>query len=385
MTSRFAIAKEKLLADLESVIPDLLGSRATAKRNQRKRARWNVVNPWRAQADAGQTIIWLTGARRGGWKDFVSGDKGDVVDLVAFVKEGYVTRESRMRAVEWAEDRYGIRALDPATKQKIAEEAAARARKLAQEQAAEQKTMRDRARKMFFACEVRLEGTPVETYLAGRGVLLAEVPHITPAFRYRADCEYWPLGQYRDDQVRVPGPSFPAMVSAMVSADGTLNALHLTYLAPDGRGKAPVKQIARRRGLDPKEFSEKLFKGDVAGFVIRCTNGPSGLSAEKAAAAGVAGPCGLTEGIEDGLTAGTQEPRLRMWAAGSLSGLLYVPDHACVSSWLMFKDNDWGKPQATALFNQAYRRLRGFGKPVEVLAMPADWGKDVNDAINQEA
>jgi hypothetical protein len=54
-----------------------------------------------------------------------------------------------------------------------------------------------------------------------------------------------------------------------------------------------------------------------------------------------------------------------------------VHDHACVSSWIVAKDNDWGKPQAAALFTRAIERLQGFRKPVKVIA--SQLGKDFND------
>lgn len=383
MTSRFAVAKEKLLDDIVGVITDVFGTTFAHKKRLNRR-RWMLINPYSGSKSA-KLSVYVSGPRRGGWKDFSTDQGGDMVDLVAFGREGHVSADSRMRAVEWAEDRYGIRSMDPETKKATEKAAAARRALQEEEEVRSQAEQRDRVRKTFFAAEAKIIGTPVEAYFRSRGAPLEMVPFMTPAFRFRPNCEYWPLAPMSDEGKRLgKGPEFPALVSAMVSADGRLNALHLTYLAADGRGKAPVKRIAERRGLDPDDFSEKLFKGDVEGFVIRCTNGPSGLSAERAAEAGISGPCGITEGIEDALTAAITEPRLRMWAAGSLSGLLHVPDHPCVSSWLVFQDNDWNRPQAQKLFRQAVARLRSFGKPIEVMAMPADWGKDVNDAIRQE-
>ncbi len=383
MSSRFARAKDKLQGDIVAVIAEIFGA-TFADPRRRKRTRWMLINPWSGARHA-KMSVYLTGDRAGGFLDFTTGQKGDMIDLVAFGKEGQITDESRMRAVEWAEARYGLRDLDPATQAKMDREAAARREAFQEQAATSQREQRERVRKMFFSCQAQILRTPVEAYLASRGVVLADVPNLSPAFRYRPDCEYWPLAPKDGEGNRLGrGPAFPAMVSAMVSADGTLNALHLTFLAQDGSAKAPVKAIAERRGLDPRDFGEKLFKGDVQGFVIRCTNGPSGLSPERAAERGIAGICGITEGIEDALTAAMAYPGLRMWAAGSLSGLLAVPDHAAVSAWLIFKDNDWGKPQAAALFDRAIARIRSFKKPVEVLAMPADWGKDVNDALNQE-
>ncbi|MBV2183764.1 MAG: toprim domain-containing protein [Rhizobium sp.] len=360
--SRFSVAKERVLDDLEGIVEELY-------RTSRKHMRgsiYNVRNPYRAKSKEEQFAIWLRGARRGAWKDFVSGDHGDAIDLVAFGLTGIVSADSRMTALAWIEDRYGLKTMDPQTRARAAAEA--KSRKLAAE--ANDKARRDkaisRARKNFFACQEQILGTPVETYLAGRGVRLSAVPHLGRSIRYRPDCEYW----MAEDR-----PRLPAIVTAMVDATGRIGANHHTFLTPDGRAKAGAAQ-----GVLPGKA--KLMFPETAGLVMRIADGPSGLSAEEAARTGIKGPVGITEGLEDALTGAIAEPDLRMWAAGSLSGLMSIPDHDAVSAWIVFKDNDWGKPQATRLFNRAVARLKSFGKPVEVIAVPAAWGKDLNDAIN---
>lgn len=361
-SGRFAIAKERILAELETVIVELFG--AAASHRHRRTVTWNIANPWRKGSKPTQMVVNLRG-RRGGWIDFVSGDKGDAIDLVAFALAGHVSDQSRKDAVAWAEERFGLRNMDPATRTRLVSEAAARRQRLEEESRASAGETRKRVQRFFHACDETILGTPVEVYLGWRGIALGEVPNLARSFRFRADCDYWPAGR---------GVALPAMVAAMVDHAGRLGACHLTFLARDGRGKAQL----------PEGMNAKLFKGAVAGLMIRVTNGPSGLNAEEAAYNGVKGPIGVTEGIEDALSAAAAFPALRMWAAGSLSGLMHIPNHFAADGWLIFRDNDWGKPQATALFDRAIARLRQFGKPVETLAMPADWGKDLNDALNQE-
>lgn len=354
--SRFSVAKDRVVSDLESIVEDLL----QASRKYLKGGTWNVRNPYRAKSKESQMVVWTRGARRGAWKDFVSGEQGDAIDLVAFALTGFVSADSRMTAVAWVEDRYGLKSMDPKLREKAAAEA--KSRKLASEARDEKRrtAARDRSRKFFFSCRETILGTPVDTYLAGRRIALARVPALGRSIRFHPAAEYW------RDEAR---PTFPAMISAMVDEHGKPGANHYTFLSHDGRAKAPVEKA-------------KMMFPETSGLVIRLTNGPSGLSPEKAAEAGIRGPVGITEGIEDGLTGAIAEPALRMWAAGSLSGLLTVPDHAAISAFIVFKDNDWGKPQATALFDRALARLKSFGKPVEVIAVPAAWGKDLNDAIN---
>lgn len=355
--SRFSVAKDRVLEDLERILEEVF----RANRRWRRTGLWNVANPYRAKAKPEQMAVWLTGARRGAWKDFVSGDKGDAIDLVAYGLTGTVSADSRMTALQWLEERYGLKDMDPQRKAQMAAEA--KSRKLAAEarEARRRAGNIERARKFFYGCSEAVAGTPVEAYLASRGIQLSAIPALGHALRYRADCEYW----MDDDR-----PRMPAMIHAMVTVQGKVAANHYTFLRENGGGKADVDKA-------------KLMFPETAGLMIRLTNGAAGIGMEQAAREGIATPLGVTEGTEDGYSAAIAEPSLRMGAVGSLSGLLYLPDHAAVSAYLVFKDNDWGKRQAQALFDRAVARIKGFGKPVEVISMPADWGKDVNDAIRR--
>jgi hypothetical protein len=353
--SRFAVAKDHVVGSIESIVAELLH----AKQKFKARNLWNVRNPWRPGSKEEQMVVWLSGNRRGAWKDFVSGEKGDAIDLVAFALTGAVDPESRMTALEWAEDRFGLKTMDPRRREQLATEARTKQTAMAATEKKRRTASIDRARKFFFACVPSIVGTPADTYLAARHAPIGKVPALGRSLRYRRDCEYW----------RIDGkPRMPAMIAAMVDVTGHIGACHYTFLKPDGSDKADV----------PKA---KMMFPETSGLVIRLTNGPSGLSAEDAAGQGISGLCGLVEGIEDGLSAAIAEPELRMWSAGSLSGFRSVPDHAAVNGWIVFKDNDWGKRQAQEQFDLAIARLKSFGKPVEVVSMPADWGKDVNDAI----
>lgn len=353
--SRFSIAKDRVLDDLENIIEQLL----RANRKHRRSGLWNVANPYRAKSKPDQMAVWLQGNRRGAWKDFVSGDKGDAIDLVAFGLTGAVSDETRIAAVEWVEDRYGLKSMSADRREQLATEAATRRKAADAKEAKRREASISRARKFFFSCSNQILNTPVETYFKSRNIDISKVPNLGRSLRYRPDCEYW-----MDPQ----RPHIPALISAMVDSGGRIGACHYTFLRNDGSGKADVEK-------------SKLMFPETSGLVIRLTNGSSGLSAEDAAEQGVKGICGIVEGIEDGASVAISEPELRMWSAGSLSGLLTVPDHPAVSSWIIFKDNDWGKPQAQALFERAVARIKSFRKPVEVISMPAEWGKDVNDAI----
>ena len=378
--TRFSEAKDLVVTHLADIVPELFGGGKKQTRRRDRDHSFQVANRWRANADLSEMKVWPGGA----WKDFVSGDAGDAIDLVAYGLTGVVTKDSRLKAVAWVEDRYGIKTMAPAEREALRREGAAKRRALDAEAEAAAQAGRDRARKAFYGSLQDVLDTPIDVYLRDiRGVDLRAVPNLNwRSFRYRPDADYWPAREFGVD---LAGRSFPALLSAMVDGQGRLGAVHYTFLEPDGSGKLDTlsrgwfdeKPDGRRKGK-----SSKLMFPDTAGLVIRISQGPSGLPAEEAAANGVVGWFGHTEGIEDGLSAALADPELRMDAAGSLSGYLHIPDHAAAEGHLLFRDNDWDKPQAVALFDQALARMRGFGKPVEAVAMPAAWGKDTNDVLN---
>lgn len=381
--SRFAIAKDQVRMSLDAIVPELFGG--GRKQTHRYPSRWAVTNKWRAGATIDQMSVWRDAHRRGAWKDYVSGDKGDAVDLVAYGLTGIVTDETRMQALAWIEDRFGIARMSAPERENLARAAEARQAELAVVDQRRQDADRDKARKFFFACSPQIIGTPVEVYLRGRGIELSDVPHMSAALRYREACGYW-MGAQRDGEGNKIGadPAFPAMIAAMVTGDGHgPHACHYTFLEPGGSSKL---RTGARGFLDDRQRpkSAKLMYPASSGLSIPLTYGPSGLKIADAAAAGKLGWMCFTEGIEDGLSVAIANAELRVHAAGSLAHLGSLADCPAAKGYLIFQDNDWGKPQAKAAFDVAVSRLRSFGKPVETLAMPKDWGKDVNDALNHE-
>src|SRR5262249_53570655 len=91
-------------------------------------------------------------------------------------------------------------------------------------------------------------GTPVETYLMSRGINLPPPPVLRfhPGLRHRS------------------GDLWPVMVALVANGvNGTPIAIHRTFLAPDGRGKAPVNP-------------QKIVLGPWHGGVVRLGD-PAGV------------------------------------------------------------------------------------------------------------
>jgi putative DNA primase/helicase len=141
------------------------------------------------------------------------------------------------------------------------------------------------------------QGTPVETYLASRGICLP-----TPdALRFHAGLKH------------PSGGIWPVMVALVTNgADGTPLAIHRTFLARDGAGKAPV---------DP----QKMMFGPCRGGAVRLAD-PSDVLM-------------VGEGIETCLAAmlATGYPA---WAALSTSGLRGLDLPKDVRDLIVLADGD---------------------------------------------
>lgn len=308
----------------------------------------------------------------GAWKDWRTGEKGDVIGLIQYVK-----RCDFREALDFARDFTGIRQMDPAAKRDL-ERRAARAREEAK-QAAETRDL-ERMRQAERLWERGLQDGAASTaeamalrYFSARGVPLAEIPNRDRAtFRFSAAQEFWKRAQYRyQDGRRVKvakGPEFPCILSAMRLATGQVAAVHMTFLDPLGPRKLPVD-----RGLDE---NSKIMFGPSAGAVIRLTHGPEGLAPEMAREAH---PLIMGEGIETTLSMALCAPEARAWAAGSLSNMLTAPVWLpCVSEIVLLRDHFKHKT-TEAQFDQVCAAMEASGKPW--CAIDSHVGNDFNDLM----
>ena len=177
------------------------------------------------------------------------------------------------------------------------------------------------------------QGTPVETYLASRGI------HLPPpdALRFHAGLKH------------PSGGIWPAMVALVTrGADGTPLAIHRTFLARDGGGKAPVEP-------------QKMMLGPCRGGAVRLADPGDVLM--------------VGEGIETCLAA-MQATGHPAWAALSTSGLraLDLPDD--VRDVIVLADGD--DPGEAAARDCAWRWKRE-GRRVRIARPPQ--GMDFNDML----
>jgi putative DNA primase/helicase len=179
--------------------------------------------------------------------------------------------------------------------------------------------------------------TPVETYLASRSIRLP-----TPdALRFHAGLKH------------PSGGLWPAMVALVTNgADGTPIAIHRTFLARDGAGKAPI---------DP----QKMMFGSCRGGAVRLAD-PSDVLM-------------VGEGIETCLAAmlASGHPA---WAALSTSGLRSLDLPKDVREVIVLADGD---EAGEAAAQDCALRWRRQGRRVRIARPPH--GLDFNDLLSGRA
>jgi hypothetical protein len=159
------------------------------------------------------------------------------------------------------------------------------------------------------------------------------------------------------------------MVAAMVGSDNQFVAIHRTFLAPDGSGKAPVTPT---RKFWPR------FGG--TGAAVHLWRGETGLAAPEAAKRGLWDRLAIVEGIEDGLSVVVACPDYRVWCAGTLGNIASLRLPECCGEVVVCADNDWGKPDAQAALQRGLAALARQGRRMIKLAR-SPVGKDMNDAL----
>ena len=178
-------------------------------------------------------------------------------------------------------------------------------------------------------------GKPVETYLLSRGINLPP----PPALRFHAGLKHR------------SGGIWPAMVALVTNGmDGTPVAIHRTFIAHDGGGKAPV---------DP----QRMMLGPCRGGAVR-----------------LADPVGVLmvgEGIETCLAA-MQARGSAAWAALSTSGLRALNLPKDVNDVIVLADGD---DAGEAAAQDCASRWKREGRRVRIARPPR--GYDFNDLVSR--
>jgi hypothetical protein len=184
---------------------------------------------------------------------------------------------------------------------------------------------------------VRPAGTPVEAYLARRGLTVPDRPDDPRVIRFHPAC---PRG----------GERHPAMLALMTEAESNRpRGIHRTFLLPDGSDRL-------RDGMG------KAMLGNAG--VIR-------LSPDGAVTMGL----GIAEGIESALSVMQRAGWRPVWAASSAGAIRTFPILPAIEALTIFADADGPGIEAA---RTCATRWRDAGREARVIAPPeGDW----NDAV----
>lgn len=370
--------KDRLLLQLDSVVARYA---PPAPGSYTKGGLYATLNPGRADRSVGSFFIHMTGPKAGRWADYAMSGReaaGDVLDLIR-LSCGFSTAADAIRE---ARAFLGLEHESPelARSRAAASEALRQRRQAEAERAAAQRQKQaEWARGLYLSAREDILGTPVEHYLAGRGIDLRALARVPAALRYHPECTYVEERDRIDpDTGEVLGTDrirhkLPAMVAAIVDGRGGIIAAHRTYLAigPEGRWtKAPLPDA-------------KKVLGDYRGGSVRLStgHGPRGGKAVRLAACPPGTRVVIGEGIETCLSVMRLRPDLRVLAGVSLSNLAAIDLPANVAEVVLLSDGDT-HPQAVAAFDAAVAAHAARGRVVRVWRSPVA-GEDFNDALKR--
>ena len=275
----------------------------------------------------GSLSIEVSGPKCGAWYDFEAGFGGDPLGLIA-----HVNRCPMRDAYRWALDWLGGGRLPPsgqALRPPVAPPEAP------QPVAAIAYTGREWALglgRQLWAQAQQPKGTVVEAYFASRGLLL---PHEAPI---RFHPKAW--------RNSANGPHGPAMLALMTDPlSGKPSGVHVTYIRPDGSGKASGER-------------QKIMLGQAG--VIR-------LVPDAEVTLGL----GLAEGIETALAVMQRAGWYPVWAASSSGAIRRFPVLPGLESLTVFADQDGPGLNAA---RECCQKWAAAGREAQLVAPPAgDW------------
>ncbi len=217
----------------------------------------------------------------------------------------------------------------------------------------------------LFNAAAPIDGTPAALYLKGRG-LSPELFDACPDLRYCPALPYWIQRGGKPESIG----SYPAMLAAVRTPDGTLQGLHKTYLQTDGRGA--WRKFA---GIHPDTGEPLPAKKMAARYAGAFTGAAVHLGSPDAQGRIIA-----AEGIETALAAWQlfQTPAIAALSAHGLQNLQWP--HG-TQSLLVCADNDHsqtGRKAAEALSRRAARAGIGGG-----IWQPETAGYDALDELNR--
>lgn len=316
----------------------------------------------------GGMYVTLGGGMAGAWVDAVSGDKGDIIKLIGHIKGLSEYRDM----FAWARDYLGLGTMTPEQRQRASQDAQRKAVAASVADAQRLAKNRKRSKAVFLDSKKHpFVDSAADLYLLSRGIDIRQLTRLPGCIGFL------PIRHHLETQT-----SWPVLTACFTDDAGEFAAMHATFLARDGSGKAPLPPIKKADGSFDDAPERKIWPG-FKGAAIRLWRGASRRSIADANAwaekHGEMETLVLCEGVEDGLSSVLAMPELRTWAVGSLANLANIKLPPSIDRVIVWRDNDWCKPQAADLFDKGIEALMAQGARVDVAR--SSIGKDANDAL----
>ncbi|WEK43627.1 MAG: toprim domain-containing protein [Candidatus Sphingomonas colombiensis] len=317
----------------------------------------NYLKAGSIAGDRGSSLVLnLAGANRGMWRDWSSGDQGDMIGLIEQAMFG----GDRGLAVQWLKSELGLDDLDPGRLQQVRAQVQREEARLADEAAREAEAKKRGARALWLNGQQSIADTPAARYLEARGISSERLGHWPGALRFHA--EVWN---------RDAGVKLPCMVSQMILPTGEHVATHRTWLGRDARTRAWVKADGADLGV-PKGAAKKVLGKSRGAFVALRKGGSRHAMGQMRRPETLY----VTEGIEDGLTVAMCKPDARVIAAYSLGNLGAIEFPNAIETIVLVADRDDGAREME-LLERAIARQQARGHHVQLVLPPVGF-KDIN-------
>lgn len=348
---------EALLEDrIEMLVADIFP-------NARKQGHEMCVGSLAGEPGQSLRINISSGSKRGWWKDFSGGEGGDALKLIsAALFGGHLGN-----AVSYAKGWLSIDESDPARLEQRRVEARARSEQRDASRDAELAKSRGRAIKRWQQAARIVTGDPVYSYLAGRAIDWQALGRFPGAMRYHDSLHYG----YGDD-ARI----LPAMVWMITNLAAEQIATHRTWLGQDAdgswrkAGKAELGRNADGSARDPKKVM-----GSYAGGHIPIWKGEQSCPLRDIKPGT---DIYMSEGSEDGLTAASADPSIRVIAMIAVGNLINIELPPQMGRLLILKQNDPEGSDAAKMLARGVAHHRSQGRKVLFIETPGSV-KDLND------
>ncbi len=325
-------------------------ARALLPRGHRRGAEW--IEARQDQGGFGDSLsVCTSGPKAGLWAHRAKGEGGDALDLVCKV----LFPGDKRAALAWSRRWLGLgEGPVPPARREVPQGPSAE--QLA-EAAAEEAAKHGEALAIYLAAAPITSGSPAWHWFTGRRIALAELGRLPRALRCHA-------GLWNAEARR----SFPAVVAAILNAEGEHIGTHCTWLAPQpggGWGKAPVE-------------TPRKVKGKLGGGHIPIWRGATGRPLKRALPGEAVVLC---EGIETALSVALACPELRVLSALNVYNLGKLTLPPAITRIIIAAENDTN-PAPRAALELAIKRYAEEGRDVRIARSPI--GNDFNDCLKAE-